>query len=97
MKIRVVNDSKGRYFYYHVVPILKNMGIDAYFELFELGKEKIKEGEIIIGERKCIENMGLNINFIEIDDFLNTSVSYSFSETETKKLVDVIHALKDKE
>ena len=96
MKIRVINDSKGRYFYFHVVPILRNMEMDAYFELFELGVEEIKEGEIVIGERKYIEDIGSNINFIEIDDFINTSVSHSFSETEINKLLEVIRALKSK-
>lgn len=96
MKIKIINDSKGRYFHFHVVPILRNMGMDAYFELFELGEEEIKDGEIVIGERKYIEDIGPNINFIEIDDFINTSVSYSFSETEINKLLEVIRALKSK-
>lgn len=38
-------------------------------------------GEIVIGERKYIEDIGSNINFIEIDDFINMSASHSFSET----------------
>jgi hypothetical protein len=38
-------------------------------------------GGIVIGERKYIGNIGSNINFIEIDDFINMSASHSFSET----------------
>ena len=51
-------------------------------------------GEIVIGERKYIEDIGSNINFIEIDDFINTPIFNSFSETEINKLLEVIHVLK---
>jgi hypothetical protein len=53
-------------------------------------------GEIVIGERKYIEDIGSNINFIEIDDFINMSDSHSFSETQINKLLEVIRALKRK-
>jgi len=86
MNIKVVDSQKGRYFYYHILPAIRNMGVDLQAELVPLEKlEEMEEQGLVLGDQ--VHENSFGAGFVAIDGFLHESVSFSFSQDDVVNLL----------
>lgn len=76
MNIKVVDSQKGRYFYHHILPAIRNMGVDLQAELVPLEKlEEMEEQGLVLGDQ--VHENSFGGGFVAIDGFLHESVLFS--------------------
>ncbi len=89
MILLIIDSPKGKFFYFHVLPIIRNMGVDMKTEIVTLDglREKRRNGsEVICGDsshKKLFKN-----NFLLIDKFIDETAPYSFSKQDIKILLE---------
>jgi len=86
MNIKVVDSQKGRYFYYHILPAIRNMGVDLQAELVPLEKlEEMEEQGLVLGDQ--VHENSFGGGFVAIDGFLHERISFSFSQDDVVNLL----------
>jgi hypothetical protein len=85
MNVIVIDSPKGRYFYFHVLPALRQSGalVQARMVSLEELKDKDQE-ELVLGDQVYADRSGPR--FVAIDRFLTERASYSFSEEDVEEL-----------
>jgi hypothetical protein len=87
LNLKVIDCPKGRYFYFHVLPAIRNMRVDLKAQIVPL--EELKDNSevgIICGEHAYKDLF--KENFLLIDKFLHETVSYSFSEEDVENILE---------
>lgn len=92
MQLVVIDSTKGRYFYYHILPNLRSRGMEISADILPL--EEVKKMDMKIGKKIiCGDKLSgktFKRDFIPIDDYLIESVSFSFTENNVEELMESI-------
>lgn len=87
MDLKIIDSPKGRYFYFHVIPAMKNMKIDLKAQIVPLEELKDRnEVGLICGEE--VHKDIFKKNFLLIDKFICETISYSFSEEDLHNVLE---------
>jgi hypothetical protein len=87
MNIRIIDSPKGRYFYSHIIPAIRNMKIDLKAKIVPLEELKGRnEVGLVCGEG--IHQGIFEKNFLLIDKFVHETISYSFSQEDLSNILE---------